>query len=431
MKTLTIVLLNLLSLQCLAQQYLEISGVVRNKRTKEPVAYASIHVDNTGVGTAANPEGKFHLQIMSNLKDSVLVVSCLGFNKQEIGISRALSGNVEVFELEESQQMLEAVEVSPLDGKRIIENAIENITSNYRSDPHRLDAFYRTTIQDDNNFTRLLEAAVYINDSKGNVFGSRDIYIRQIRKSNDLRKDKWRTLDGYLTHLVRNHPLQAGHWDFLKKGKLKEFAIEIENTKFSDRELHYIISMKPKIPSPRVQYDVQLIVNEKNFAIVDITIFWKPELGGFYSWAWEPRDSAKFVADWQESRYTYQEYEGKYYLHSSRWHRKGKVVNKFDGKTIFKTESLDELLVTNIEKGKFKDEHQFFPTTDVYIIADQLPYNETFWKTYNRPVDSEHFRKAKREMERLESLDVQFRKYTGTSIADAKPKSKLKGKTKR
>jgi hypothetical protein len=430
MKTLAIILLISLPLDCFAQQYIEISGVVHNKRTKEAIAYASIHVSNTGVGTAANPEGKFHLKILSTLKDSTLIISCLGFNKQEIGISRVSPDNDQVFELEESQQVLQTVEVSPLDGRRIVENAIENITSNYKSDPHRLDAFYRTTIQDDNNFTRLLEAAVYINDSKGNVFGSRDIFIRQARKSNDLRKDKWKTADGYLTHLVRNHPLQAGHWDFLKKGKLKDFDIEIESTKFSDKQLYYVVSMKPKSSLPRVQCDVQLVVNEANFAIVDITIFWKPELGGFYTWAWEQRDSAKFVAHWQESRYTYQEYEGKYYLQSSRWHRKGKVVNKFDGKTIFNTESLDELLVTNIEKGKFKDEHQFFPTTDVYIIADQLPYNEAFWKTYNRPVDSEHFRKAKREMERIESLDIQFKKYTGASASDA-TSNKLKRKSKR
>lgn len=419
MRIVTIFLLLSLPIAGVAQRYVEVSGVVRNKKTKEPIAYASIHVDHTGIGTAANPEGKFHLQILSDLKDSTLVISCLGFNKNEIRIAGVLSGVDQVFELEESQQVLEAVEVSPLDAKRVMETAIENINFNYRSDPHRLDAFYRTTIQDDKNFTRLLEAAVYINDSKGNVFGSRDIFIRQIRKSNDLRKDKWRTADGYLTHLVRNHPLQAGHWDFLKKAKLRDFDIEIESTKFQDRQLYYIISMKPKTPTPRVQYDVQLIVNEANFAIVEITIFWKPELGGFYTWAWEQRDSAKFVAHWQQSHYTYQEYEGKYYLQSSQWHRKGKVVNKFDGTTIFNTESLDELLVTNIEKGKFKDEHQFFPTTDVYVIADHLPYNEEFWKTYNRPVDSGHFKKAKREMESVESLDVQFKKYTGTASADS------------
>ncbi len=427
MKILTLICVSFLSFSSFAQHYVEVSGVIRNKKTKEPIPYASIHIRGTGVGTAANPEGKFHLQISSVLKDSTLIISCLGFNKRELTPGSVLSNGDQIFELEESQQVLEAVEVSPLDAQRIVENAIENIPSNYKSDPHRLDAFYRTTMQDNNDFTRLLEAAVYINDSKGNVFGSRDIFIRQIRKSNDLRKDKWRTLDGYLTHLVRNHPLQAGHWDFLKKTKLRDFDIEIENTKFRDRDLHYIIGMKPKIPSPRVQYDVQLIINEKNFAIVDITIYWKPELGNFYTWAWEQRDSAKFVADWQQSHYTYQEYEGKYYLQSSQWHRKGRVVNKFDGKTFFRTESLDELLVTHIEKGKFKNENQFFPTTDVYLIADQLPYNGEFWKTYNRPVDSEHFRKAKREMERVESLDVQFQKYTGTGIAlNNKPTGKRK-----
>lgn len=397
-----------------AQNVLEINGSVVERGTNQPVAYANVHIKNTGIGTAANIEGQFQLRTAHEVSDSVLVISCLGYNSASLRITSIDTKQKLVVALTPSIETLQTVEVTPLDPEGIILRAIENIFDNYRADPHRLEAFYRTTIRDDNSFTRLLEAAVYITDAKGTVYGDRVIDIRHIRKSNDLRKDKWGNSDGYIFHLVRNHPLQAQAWDFLKKGQLRDFTIALAETRFQDKEVFHVITMTPKRPSPRFQYDVQLTISEQTYAIVDIIIFWKPELGNYYTWAWEQRDSAKFVADWQQSHYTFQEFEGKYYLKSSQWHRKGKVVSKVDGKTLFTTESLDELLVTNIEKGKFSKLARNFGTTDVYFIADHIPYNESFWKTYTRPVDSNHFTRARRQLERNEPLETQFRKNAGT-----------------
>jgi hypothetical protein len=416
MKTAVSFLFFIFAFSACAQNFLEINGKVTERKSGSAVAYANVHIQHTGIGTAANAEGKFQLRTNSSVADSILTVSCLGFNTMRIKISTIdISKEISIL-LDESVETLKTVEVTPIDAPDIVRNAIDLIFHNYKAEPHRLDAFYRTTIRDNDSFTRLLEAAVYVTDSKGTVFGDRALDIRQIRKSNDLRKDKWATSDGYIFHLVRNHPLQAQAWSFLKKGQLSAFTIELEDTRFQDKEIFYVITMKPKKVSARMQYDVQLTISERNFAIVDIVIFWKPDQSNNYTWAWEQRDSAKFVAHWQQSHYSYQEFEGKYYLQSAQWHRKGKVISKSDNRIHFTAESLDELLVTNIEQGKFGNTTRNFGTTDVYLIADQVPYDEQFWKTYTRPVDSEHFRKARQEMEKGESLDEQYRKYTGKSL---------------
>jgi hypothetical protein len=413
MKSLITILLFATTACLHAQNLLEINGRVVESGGNTPVAFANIHVKNTGIGTAANPEGEFQLRTSHAVTDSMLIISCLGYNSAQITIRDIDAKKQLVVTLKPSVETLKTIEVTPLDASGIVRMAIENIFENYRAEPHRLDAFYRTTMHDNQSVTRLLEAAVHITDAKGTVYGDRALDIRQIRKSNDLRKDKWKTSDGYIFHLVRNHPLQAQAWDFLKRGQLSDFHIELDETRFQDKEVFYVIKMMAKKPSPRFQYDVQLTVSERNFAIVDIIIFWKPELSNNYTWAWEQRDSAKFVADWQQSHYTFQEFEGKYYLKSSQWHRKGKVVSKIDNKILFKTESIDELLVTNIEKGRFSNVTRNFGTTDVYLIADKIPYNENFWRTYTRPVDSDHFTKAKRQLERNEPLESQFQKNTG------------------
>ena len=143
-------------------------------------------------------------------------------------------------------------------------------------------------------------------------------------------------------------------------------------------------------------------------------------------WSWEKRQDEKFVADWQQSHYTYQEFKGHYYLKSAQWHCVGKVVAISDGKKKYDTESFDELLVFAIvpspargasagKAGKF-DNAKGTANMDIYEVADHLPYHEDFWKTFNRPVDSQRFIKAKKEMERDENLEAQFRKYTGAKV---------------
>lgn len=93
--------------------------------------------------------------------------------------------------------------------KDLLVGAIENFKKNYKTTPHRLEVFYRTTFQQDGSFMRLLEAAIYVH-SNGKVRNGQDIEFRHIRKSADLCTDKWQIYDGYVNHLVHNHPAIGG-----------------------------------------------------------------------------------------------------------------------------------------------------------------------------------------------------------------------------
>ena len=190
---------------------------------------------------------------------------------------------------------------------------------------------------------------------------------------------------------------------------LDEF--EMDDIAYQDEDLYYIINARgPK----KGIHDAQMLIRERDFAIFQITIFWKPENLNNFSWAWESREEEEFYCDWQQSVYEYNEIDGQMYPKRSSWHRKGLVRNKLTKEVVFETESIDELLITNVDLGKFPFENKVpVYIQNIYEMAEYFPYQKEFWDTFNRPVDSEYFKKAKSRMESFQPLEEQFQSYSG------------------
>lgn len=113
-KLLTIILLLCCQLTALAQQ-LTVSGTVVDE-TNDPFPGVVIYAkDRPGGGTATDVDGKFTIKVGKN---DVLVFSCIGYNNQEIAISKSVS-NLEV-KMEVSSTMLEETVVVGLARQRKI-----------------------------------------------------------------------------------------------------------------------------------------------------------------------------------------------------------------------------------------------------------------------------------------------------------------------
>ncbi|MEM7109246.1 MAG: carboxypeptidase-like regulatory domain-containing protein [Bacteroidota bacterium] len=397
---------------------LSISGQITDE-TGAYVSFAHVYIKGSQKGTVSNSEGRFNLKITVDDQNETVVFSAIGFQSLERSLNQWKSPQEIV--LKESLLVLDEVVVNDeFQPKDILVGAIENFKENYKTTPHRLEGFYRTTFQQDGSFMRLLEAAIYVH-SNGKIHNRQNVEFRHIRKSADLRTDKWKIYDGYVNHLVHGHPVQSSHLGFLKKRSLKFFEVDLLEVKAQDEDLLYVLLAKSKSNS-QVIYDAQITIRDQDLAIVDVILKFKPHLSDNFSWAWERRDTAKFVADWQESHYTYQEFEGKYYLRSASWHRKGKVLNTETKMTEFDTESLDELLITDIKAGNHQKEESRDEDQNIYRMADYIAYNAEFWSNYTRPVDTEHFKSAKAKMEKNSQLDQQFEENTGRFVNEASAK---------
>ncbi len=76
-----------LSFFCIGQTTINIKGKVLNRRSKSPVAYASIFLPATYYGTVKNVNGDFSLNIPLKYIDNQIVVRSLGYKNDSIPVS--------------------------------------------------------------------------------------------------------------------------------------------------------------------------------------------------------------------------------------------------------------------------------------------------------------------------------------------------------
>jgi len=120
----------------------DISGIVLDGESAEPLPYATIGLKHEGVGTVSNSSGEFGLRIHPDNYSDTLVVSYLGFFSREIPVRQSLGNN---FRIEMKREFISIPEI-------IIKNQIPweiinktriRIAENYGRTPARMTAFYR------------------------------------------------------------------------------------------------------------------------------------------------------------------------------------------------------------------------------------------------------------------------------------------------
>ncbi len=79
-----LVMFTFTAIKAVAQQYVELHGVVKDSVADEPVPYASIFVKGTGEGAIANVKGEFTVSLPLN---SVLKVQVVGYETKEVKVS--------------------------------------------------------------------------------------------------------------------------------------------------------------------------------------------------------------------------------------------------------------------------------------------------------------------------------------------------------
>lgn len=392
-----------------AQSNITLEGTIIDAKTKDPLPFSHIYFENTSFGTVANADGIFQLVFPMSYLEKRIVVSSMGFKSAKLTVEDFNHLKDGQIKLEESPIQLEGIIISTYTAKEIWKKAIKQYNKLYSTPDYRAQGFYRTTFQEDGYFTRLLEAAVNIHGG-GSPKSRPDIEYVEMRKSEDLRQNIWKIYDGYLEHLVYNHPIRS-RYNFLTGSGMNRYEFEITEQLYRDEDLYYKINATGP---EKGMFDVEMLIRDRDYAIFQITVFFHPENSNNFSWAWEYREEAKFYCDWQTSIYEYDEFEGKMFLKRSSWHRKGKVIERESGETLFLTESIDELLITKIDLGVFPKSNKVpEEVQNVYEMANYFEYNPKFWQSYNRPVDSEYFKTAKSKMEGYMPLEEQYLKNTG------------------
>jgi len=177
-----------------AQNEKRVNGVVRSAMDKELLAFASVGIPGTGIGTVTNESGMFTIHIPSGNHQDSLMISFVGF-KSWVGEIQKLKGDTLYFELEPETILLDEVVIlsEGVTPASILSEALRRIPQNYARKPFYQQAFYREIATLDNTYTRLLEAAIEIQDFGYDASAERRrVKVIELRKSDDFIETNWK-----------------------------------------------------------------------------------------------------------------------------------------------------------------------------------------------------------------------------------------------
>lgn len=144
-----------LSIQFTTAQTL-VSGWVKDVQTQEPLAFATVGIEGTSIGTLSNGSGFFELRIQESASGKPIAISFLGYEHVRIN-SEAFGENLQV-NMKVKVIRLADVVVRPLRPEDYIKKAVKNIDQTLGKSSYGAIAYYRE---------KFLENGAYLAFSEG------------------------------------------------------------------------------------------------------------------------------------------------------------------------------------------------------------------------------------------------------------------------
>lgn len=401
-------------------QSIIISGTVLEAETSEPLEFVSVYVKNSNFGTFTNRNGEFVFNVPNTYKDSLLVLSLIGFKSSTANLSKVGVG--EIFNLMVDQYFLDEVIVTADSSNFIVSKALKSIKSNNARKQHYLDAFYRETVTMDSNYVRMLEAAVGIQDFS--YLSSRDrrkAKIYEIRKTDDFVEKGWITKIIEKIFSSRNDLLMALHLcDFVRRYEQEKmllyFDTDMEFVDFHEFKLEKISLFEGKevyeigiyLPAAidKGQFGGKLYINKEDFAILKVEFF--SRLPNFQ----KERIPSMYNAFVTKYLAEYRKVNGTYYL--SRIQFIGpENFDALDPETMtgfqfFQSDMIvNEVLDKRKDFDRIKNREKLSDSGRMY--KEDFAYNPEFWEHYNILINTEDYHKIVKDLTRKKSLQDQFK----------------------
>ncbi len=247
--------------------YTEYKGFVVDKKSGNPLAYASLNVIGTNISTVTNADGEFSLKIMNNLSKVKLNVSYIGYKNKSATLAD-LKVEKPLIELEPSSIQLPEVSVISKDADALIKAVFDKTRDNYSNNAASMTAFYRETIKKSKAYVSLSEAVIEVNKQPYTTFKSDIVKLIKSRKKADYSK-----LDTVAFKLMGG-PFNSLYLDIMKNPELIFTDKMMSNYEFSfdrstqmDNRLIYVLDFKqlPRVEEPL--YYGKLYIDAKSLAL--------------------------------------------------------------------------------------------------------------------------------------------------------------------
>jgi len=247
--------------------YNSYKGVIVDGKTNDPLAFASINVNETNISTVANSKGEFLLKTPKNKRNNKVTVSFLGYTSKVLNLSD-FNKNKTIISLETYIEELSEVKITVKDAESLVRETLKRRKQNYFSEKTVMTAFYRETIKKRNTYVSLSEAILGVSKQSYTAGRNDILQLYKSRKSTDYSK-----LDTIALKL-RGGPYNTIHLDVMKNPDML-FTDDIFNnydftfsasTKIDDRVI-YVVNFSPKQATEVILFNGKLFIDAQTLAL--------------------------------------------------------------------------------------------------------------------------------------------------------------------
>lgn len=141
---------------------IKITGTVVDKDNGTPLPYAYLKIDNVGLGTVTEGNGKFQITIPSTYDTYFITISYLGFEDLKLTVKEFKSKNGASFSLKPEAFSLEEVIVEKQEklpsAKSLLRKVIKKIPTNYVNSETVINGYYRETMKENGEYIKYSDA---------------------------------------------------------------------------------------------------------------------------------------------------------------------------------------------------------------------------------------------------------------------------------
>ena len=251
------------------QNFTEFKGSVIDSKTKVPLPFATLNVEDTNISTITNSDGEFLLKVPNNLITKNMTISFLGYQTKTVPLSNLNGGDIQIL-LEESVLELSEVKINvPKDARTLVKTALNKKGEHYINEETIMTAFYRETIKKRRRNASLSEAIVEIYREPYSSTKADRIKLIKARKSTDYNR-----LDTLAVKL-QGGPFSALYADLIKypqfifnDNNLSNYEFSFDKpTEINDRSV-YVVKFKPLPNVIEPMHYGKLYIDAETFSLI-------------------------------------------------------------------------------------------------------------------------------------------------------------------
>jgi hypothetical protein len=245
-----------------------ISGIITDSESGEPLPFATIGIISKGKGTVTNSNGEFGLKITRDCIDDSLSVSYLGYYSRQIPAKEAIGNYFNIRMIRKYISIPEII-IRNQAPQEILRKAYYLIANNYGNTPASLIGFYREAVMKKSELQTYSEAILQIYKSaySGTFFGDQIKVIKSRKIENISRRD---TLTVRLKAGLNSCLMLDGArniFDFIQPENYSQYDYRMTDIVTVGDESAFVIEFiqKPGIEIPL--FKGTIFINTYNYAI--------------------------------------------------------------------------------------------------------------------------------------------------------------------